>query len=112
MSHRQFTDSTGRTWDVWDVHPTTAANSLAIYQRPQAEDARDPRSAVAPSLADGWLCFEHVAERRRLAPIPQGWNELSGRELERLRDEAVRVRTLEERARASDNERRQDLRSA
>jgi hypothetical protein len=109
MSHRQFTDSTGRIWDVWDVHPTVAANSLAIYRHTEAAEARDPRKAVAPSLADGWLCFEHVAERRRLAPIPPGWTELPTPELERLRDAAVRVRTLDERGRGANGERQPGL---
>ena len=91
MPHRQFTDSAGRTWDVWDVYPTTAALSLSMYSTGQPERRPDPRDAVAPGLADGWLCFEHASERRRLAPVPTGWNELPPPELELLRDTAAQV---------------------
>ena len=100
MSHRQFTDSSGRTWDVWDVHPTAAARSIAAFSGAEQCGA-DQRNVVAPALADGWLCFEHDRERRRLAPVPSGWTELPTTALERLRDDATRVPPPDERARGS-----------
>ena len=47
---------------------------------------------VSPSLSDsldpefcyGWLCFEQPDERRRLAPIPKNWLELTEQDLARL----------------------------
>lgn len=74
MTHRFFRDPSGAEWQVWDA----CASS-------------DVRGPVAPELAAGWLCFERVLapgapidtpmERRRLAPIPPGWDALSDAEL-------------------------------
>ena len=104
MAHRQFTDSAGNVWDVWDVYPTAATRTLAeFYPRLQtAAPGADPCHAVAPSLAGGWLCFEQAEERRRLAPIPDAWDQLSGDRLEQLRDCATRVMRAEERQRRTD----------
>jgi hypothetical protein len=35
---------------------------------------RDTRAPVAAEFASGWLCFETVGEKRRLAPVPEGWD--------------------------------------
>jgi hypothetical protein len=35
-------------------------------------------------LSDGWLCFESGSEKRRLAPIPSGWEVCGTRALEQL----------------------------
>ena len=91
MAHRQFTDSAGQTWDVWDVHPTTASRTLAQLYPHQPPGAETPCHAVAPGRADGWLCCGGGAERRRLVPVPANWETLAPAELERLRDCAARV---------------------
>ena len=106
MAHRQFTDSAGHTWDVWDVHPTTASQTLAELYPQQHVEAKtaDPCGAVAPGLAAGWLCFEQGPERRRLAPIPADWEALPPPDLERLRDCAARVPSAEERQRRAEGE--------
>jgi hypothetical protein len=39
---------------VWEVHPTGTF-------------------VVRPELRDGWLAFDCGDEKRRLAPIPSGW---------------------------------------
>ena len=62
MAHRQFTDSSGLTWDVWDVHPTTASQTLAALSRQGGDASLTPCHAVAPGLAAGWLCFEQGPE--------------------------------------------------
>ena len=31
--------------------------------------------SVASEYSDGWLCFESEGEKRRLAPVPDGWDE-------------------------------------
>ena len=31
------------------------------------------RALVAAEFAYGWLCFETFGEKRRLAPVPEGW---------------------------------------
>ena len=107
MAHRQFTDSAGQTWDVWDVHPTTASRTLAQLYPHQPPEAETPCHAVAPGLADGWLCFGLGTDRRRLVPVPADWEALSPSELERLRDCAARVRRPGERSRPAVEEARQ-----
>ena len=84
MARREFTDGTGNAWRVWDTRPATGRVRTA-YRR-------------------GWLTFEQgeqEASRRRLAPIPERWEELPERELRRLCLEAPperpRTRPTEER---------------
>lgn len=64
MGYREFIDDTGTLWRAWDTHPV-AANTLRT---------------VSPGYAGGWLTFECEGERRRLAPIPTGW-EMATRDL-------------------------------
>ena len=58
---RDFTDADGTQWRVWDVNP-------AVYARDSSEQLKR-RLSIPP----GWLCFSSGTERRRLAPIPHGW---------------------------------------
>jgi hypothetical protein len=62
LAHRAFRDERGQEWQVWDVYPTSDA-------------------AVKPELRGGWLAFESHDEKRRLAPIPPGWETASEAEL-------------------------------
>jgi hypothetical protein len=61
--HRGFNDPDGVEWKVWEVRPSSidqAASKLG--------------GRVAPDLQNGWLCFEsETGEKRRLAPVPAGW---------------------------------------
>jgi hypothetical protein len=75
-SHRQFVDTDGQRWDVWETHP-----------RQETELRR-----VAPELTDGWLAFESETEKRRLVPIPDDWMALSDGELAALCARAAFVR--------------------
>jgi hypothetical protein len=34
-----------------------------------------------PQMAAGWLCFESEGEKRRLAPVPENWDNADEREL-------------------------------
>lgn len=63
MAYREFRDSAGAPWTVWDTTPS----------RPDGMDAR---------WRDGWLTFQSGATRRRLAPIPNNWTEASESRLE------------------------------
>lgn len=74
MPHREFLDSQGRRWEVWEVHPRVEA-------RP-----------VLPELAEGWLAFESSWEKRRLAPIPRGWLDFPAEALQKLCQKALFVR--------------------
>lgn len=75
MAHRIF-HRHGQRWEVWEVRLGEGGG----------------RRSVDPQLAEGWLTFECAAEKRRLAPIPEGWAELEDETLVRLCDSAVFVR--------------------
>jgi hypothetical protein len=67
-----------REWTVWDVLPTF--------------DARVRMSGEAADLlVQGWLVFECDVEKRRLGPIPEGWDGLPDDDLARLLEGAVLV---------------------
>ena len=68
MALRNFTDSAGHTWRVWNVVPQYAV------------DRDDER--MTPGLHGGWLCFENSGEKRRLSPIPDGWENAASEALE------------------------------
>lgn len=72
---RGFIDSTGVEWRVWEVLPSKAERGI---------HASTMSSLKATAFADGWLCFESPEEKRRLAPIPQGWESRDSRQLEQL----------------------------
>jgi hypothetical protein len=57
MAIREFADSKGVSWRVWNTTPSRAA----MY---------------ADELREGWLTFESGTELRRLAPIPGSWEEV------------------------------------
>lgn len=93
MSYRTFLDTTGRRWEVWLVTPAAAERRKAdrraastarpgeggfADRRLTPERRRNPfrRSIeVASEFSQGWLCFESEGEKRRLAPVPDGWDE-------------------------------------
>jgi len=79
-------------WDVWQVHPS-AAERRFVQRRVKDEDRGDAgdrrsgderrtsekargtaRVTIAPEFTYGWLCFETMGEKRRLAPVPEGWD--------------------------------------
>lgn len=75
---RGFTDAGGTEWRVWQVLPTSAGN------QPDAADNFARLSLNGTPFANGWLCFESDHEKRRLAPIPEGWEFLDQVTLEQL----------------------------
>ena len=68
MALRTFTGTDGTVWNVWNVVPTTT---------------RHPSLTLGEALVEGWLCFECPTEKRRVFPIPAGWEEWPPEELER-----------------------------
>lgn len=74
MAVREFVDSSGREWRAWDVAP----------------DELSPRTKDEDYLAQlyytGWIVFEASdgEDKRRLYPIPKGWDQLPVAELEVL----------------------------
>ena len=104
MGHRSFTDSNGIDWNVWDVMPQwterrsgeerrraddDAAIDPPVLERRRVPDRRGgttdgSRIRIPQGLSRGWLAFESGQDKRRLAPIPAGWEELTDAELESL----------------------------
>ncbi len=92
MPHRNFRDETGRPWDVWEVVPTAVERRVAKAKpRPPAMErrkAQELRVVVPDRLQKGWLAFQSGREKRRLAPIPHEWDEMTATELRDLLNQA------------------------
>ncbi len=100
VTHRQFKDRQGKLWDVWQVHPSAAERRFGPRrardnersgpnERRKGPDRRGSgvretfhRAPVAEEFAYGWLCFETVGEKRRLAPVPEGWERADNETIE------------------------------
>jgi hypothetical protein len=59
MTTRNLIDSSGTIWEVFEVYPGEKRTA----------------DRVPAAFREGWLCFQSFTERRRLAPIPKGWEE-------------------------------------
>jgi hypothetical protein len=77
MPHRRIVDREEQVWDVWEVR------TIAVSPR---------RILVQPDLQQGWLAFQCGEQRRRLAPLPPGWDEMSDRALLGLMDQANEIK--------------------
>ena len=84
MAHRTIIDREAKVWDVWEVR-TTAETSRRIL--------------VQTDLAGGWLAFQCGEQRRRLAPLPTGWDELPDGALLGLMEQARPIQPRVTRAR-------------
>ena len=81
MAVREFTDTEGVVWRVWDVTPEH------MHRVTAAED-------FLGDMKDGWLCFESESEKRRLcAPYPKSWIDMPIPQLEKLCEIAPPVPT-------------------
>jgi len=97
MPHRQFLDSHGTLWTVWDVHPSRVQRDLDLARHARlgdgtAERAEHAALRIDALYASGWLCFDSGREKRRLAPIPSGWESLDASGLAALFESAEQVR--------------------
>jgi hypothetical protein len=81
MPERSFSDPEGRTWQAWKVDP-----------REHLDWPERARRHLPTPMAEGWLCFEAGDEKRRLQPVPAGWEEGSEEELWSYCCRAERVR--------------------
>jgi hypothetical protein len=82
MSYREVRDERGRLWQVWNTVPTSVAGALA------------------EGFAAGWLTFECDSEKRRMAPVPEGWEETPDERLLSLLARAQPVHRLNRAQRA------------
>lgn len=93
MAHRVFIDDLGIEWQVWETTPSSAERRLRGERRQSARgplpglpdrragaDRRrvaEARVRVTAGYERGWLTFESRGEKRRLMPVPAGWEHLS-----------------------------------
>lgn len=92
MAHREFIDSKQIAWAVWDVYPARGDRRAPMADRRQfIREEEDRRTVIgvaglriSPEYQAGWLAFQSGVERRRLAPVPPGWDKLDGPQLEQL----------------------------
>ena len=59
---KEFTDAKGVRWRVWDVNPTVHERVSRRFKR------------TSLNIPEAWLCFESSDVRRRLWPVPSGWD--------------------------------------
>ena len=90
MAHREYQDSEGVSWQVWDVIPHSVERRRLRERRAGPRDAGERRQRHEVRLrpsdgeAAGWLVFESHEQKRRLRPIPPGWHKASPTELESM----------------------------
>jgi hypothetical protein len=74
MGYREFIDSVGMVWKVWNTVPVAGA-------------------VLGSEMQKGWLTFESMTcSLRRLTPVPDDWQLLSAEKLEALCTKASEVR--------------------
>ena len=100
MSYRRFSDMNGGSWEAWEVHPTAVERRVNADRRAHPRPVRtmkrmgkasrteadrrrnrEFRLVIPRELSDGWLAVQGKATKLRLTPIPDGWMNLSDREL-------------------------------
>lgn len=80
MASREFVDSQGVAWTVWSVVPAEMSSAMARL------------SGLGSERRTPWLVFQSAeGEKRRLVPIPEGWDESDTYTLERWAMRALRV---------------------
>jgi hypothetical protein len=78
-SMRQIRDAAGVEWVVYEVNPAVNAWRTA--------------GSLPEGYKNGWLCFESCNEKRRLTPLPEGWQEYPIEQLSGLIGTALPVRS-------------------
>lgn len=96
MSHRVFADSLDRKWNVWTVVPSRVERrqqqDAAAWTGPHRRCQEEYRVRLGGQFTYGWLAFESAGEKRRLAPIPEHWEEMTPNEFKQLMSRATPVR--------------------
>jgi hypothetical protein len=94
MALRTFTDSRGEEWQVWNIEPMFRTYAESDCSAPDGAVAELERKGTlyTPGLEGGWLCFDNGSEKRRLTPIPGGWEDAPDEALEAFCRRAASVR--------------------
>jgi hypothetical protein len=74
--HRRVTDDHQNVWDIWEVNVSGSTR----------------RIVVPDEMQSGWLAFQCGDDRRRLAPPPAAWGEMSDTALLQLMSQAMPIR--------------------
>ena len=83
MAMRNFRDKAGREWMVWATFPTAGVPSpLARFTGDRAKGGV-LQAGVSEPMRGGWLTFASGDEKRRLAPVPDGWETQTDEQLAR-----------------------------
>ena len=97
MTHRQFVDDDHVAWHVLDVfahgrdYQSAGPTDWPSRADHQQSGSDRPLTEIRQLMATGWLVFQSARERRRLVPIPAGWEAASDRELGTLCARGERV---------------------
>ncbi len=79
---REFTDVQGNQWIVWEVYPRLLERRLLRERRALGRGNVDRRhdlvgrATLPRQILGGWLAFQSSHERRRVMPVPDGWDDL------------------------------------
>ena len=99
MSQRTFADPNGILWNVTAIQPQLterrlsdrrSASNAAVDFRPERRRERDRRhqrevrAPVREGFELGWLVFDNGDEKRRFAPVPAGWEQMTAHDLQTL----------------------------
>lgn len=111
MAYRTFVDTDGTYWQVWDSQSTRMERRAAVedrrnlkrfpwrgVERRSGVDRRSvsqKRITLAEGYGRGWLTFESVGEKRRLIPIPGGWEDSSNAELRVMCEQAKKIAKID-----------------
>ena len=85
---RTFTDVAGVDWEVWEVYPRLVERRLMRERRAARRGSIERRHVpvgrptLPRQILGGWLAFQSRLERRRLLPVPDGWEDATDRELQ------------------------------
>lgn len=84
MALREFGDREGSTWQVWESRPTPAHPDSAearYFSRYRSDPSGEVPGRFTSGREAGWLTFTCGDQRRRLSPIPSGWEKADERAL-------------------------------
>jgi hypothetical protein len=92
-------DPSGMTWSVTVIVPQLTERRLSDRRGiqgsvvdfraerrhvPDRRHLREVRAPVREGFEQGWLVFDNGEEKRRLAPVPNGWERMTPEELRQL----------------------------